>query len=942
MNLRAALSFAATALLTLSLTACGGGGDSTTLMGPNTSYQVTGTVAYGHPVAGQTVEAIDSTGTVCAKATTASDGTYAMNTTSCAPGSAALTVVGYTTPNGAPLMAVAVPPQGAPVINGVVNVDPMSTLLSYDAAGLVTSATLPATAGQVLALLPQVTTTQYLQAKASILTAPLLQALATYGVSTTGFDPTTTPFVANSQGLDGFFDGNPFSAPTPSSVQVAAPASAGPLVQVTLPTTVRSQSSVISVSSYTLGGRVSGLSGGSVTLLLNGGNAFTLTANGTFTFPTQISSTYTVTVGTQPTGQTCTVSNGSGAGVTANVSNVSVTCSTNTYTIGGTVSGLASGTQVTLDNNGADPTTVTANGGFTFSTPVAYNGSYAVTVGTQPTGQTCTVSNGSGSGVTANVSNVSVTCSTNTYTIGGTVSGLASGTQVTLDNNGADPTTVTANGGFTFSTPVAYNGSYAVTVGTQPTGQTCTVSNGSGSGVTANVSNVSVTCSTNTYTIGGTVSGLASGTQVTLDNNGADPTTVTANGGFTFSTPVAYNGTYAVTVGTQPTGQTCTVSNGSGAGVTANTSNVAVTCADYQFVYVTNKNGHSVSAYKIDNTTGALTPVAGSPFLTGNAPTSVTVNPTSTFAYVTNYSDDTISAYSINATTGALTPVAGSPFPNPGGGGPQSIAILPTGTFAYVGNSGTFNITGYSINATTGALTPAAGSPFLTGATAGSSQVDVTSLAFSPANAGGQFFLFAVGYSSNVVANYNVDSTTGALTLGSPLNLPNGDNPLSVAVYPISLPCTANYCPSYGYLYAANQNGYNVTELNYNVFTGAITGGNGPTSIQGFPEAVTISRAGTFAYVTNITNNPDGQVLAYSIDPPTGGLTEIAGSPFAAGNTPGAIALNPAGTFAYVVNMGDNTLSAYSINPTTGALTPVPGSPFPTGASPSSVVVAQP
>ena len=274
----------------------------------------------------------------------------------------------------------------------------------------------------------------------------------------------------------------------------------------------------------------------------------------TFSTPVAYNGSYAVTVGTQPTGQTCTVSNGSGAGVTANVTDVLVTCSADTYTVGGTVSGLTAGQQVTLNNNGANPTTVTANGVFNFSTPVAYNGSYAVTVGTQPTGQTCTVSNGSGAGVTANVTNVAVTCSTLTYTIGGTVSGLAAGQQVTLNNNGADPTTVAANGAFTFTTPVAFGGSYAVTVGTQPTGKTCTVSNGSGAGVTANVTNVAVTCSTLTYTIGGTVSGLAAGQQVTLNNNGANPTNVTANGAFTFTTPVAFNGSYAVTVSTQPTG----------------------------------------------------------------------------------------------------------------------------------------------------------------------------------------------------------------------------------------------------------------------------------------------------------------------------------------------------------------------------------------------------
>jgi uncharacterized repeat protein (TIGR03803 family) len=54
--------------------------------------------------------------------------------------------------------------------------------------------------------------------------------------------------------------------------------------------------------------------------------------------------------------------------------------------------------------------------------------------------------------------------------------------------------------------------------------------------------------------------------------------TVTANGSFTFSTPVAYAGSYAVTVGTQPAGETCVVVGGSGNDVSSNVATVAVTC----------------------------------------------------------------------------------------------------------------------------------------------------------------------------------------------------------------------------------------------------------------------------------------------------------------------------------------------------------------------------
>ncbi len=147
---------------------------------------------------------------------------------------------------------------------------------------------------------------------------------------------------------------------------------------------------------------------------------------------------------------------------------------------------------------------------------------------------------------------MAVSCTTATYTIGGTVSGLA-GSGLVLQDNGGNNLAVTANGSFTFSTPIATGSAYAVTVLTQPTGpaQTCVVSSGSGTVASANVTNVAVACTTATYTIGGTVSGLA-GSGLVLQDNGGNNLAVTANGSFTFSTPVATGSAYAVTVLTQP------------------------------------------------------------------------------------------------------------------------------------------------------------------------------------------------------------------------------------------------------------------------------------------------------------------------------------------------------------------------------------------------------
>jgi hypothetical protein len=86
------------------------------------------------------------------------------------------------------------------------------------------------------------------------------------------------------------------------------------------------------------------------------------------------------------------------------------------------------------------------------------------------------------------------------------------------------------------------------------------------------------TNSTSTFTISGSVSGLSGGQQLTLLNNNTNPTIITSNSSFTFSTPLANNSNYAVTVGTQPVGQTCTVRNGSGSSVATNVTNVTVTC----------------------------------------------------------------------------------------------------------------------------------------------------------------------------------------------------------------------------------------------------------------------------------------------------------------------------------------------------------------------------
>ena len=166
-----------------------------------------------------------------------------------------------------------------------------------------------------------------------------------------------------------------------------------------------------------------------------------------------------------------------------------------------------------------------------------------------------------------------------TYSVGGSISGL-SGT-VVLRDNGGDDLTVTANGSFAFATKLASGAAYNVTVKTNPSGQTCSVANGSGTIAAADVTNVAVSCTSSpTYSVGGSTSGL-SGT-VVLRDNGGDDLSVSANGSFTFATKLASGAAYNVTVKTNPSGQTCSVANGSGTIAAADVTNVAVSCSRHR------------------------------------------------------------------------------------------------------------------------------------------------------------------------------------------------------------------------------------------------------------------------------------------------------------------------------------------------------------------------
>ena len=81
--------------------------------------------------------------------------------------------------------------------------------------------------------------------------------------------------------------------------------------------------------------------------------------------------------------------------------------------------------------------------------------------------------------------------------------------------------------------------------------------------------------------VGGTLTGLGTGLSVTLTNNGSDALTLSSNGLFAFADRLQANDSYVVAVQTQPVGQSCSVTNGSGTldADGSSVDNVRVSCA---------------------------------------------------------------------------------------------------------------------------------------------------------------------------------------------------------------------------------------------------------------------------------------------------------------------------------------------------------------------------
>ena len=289
-----------------------------------------------------------------------------------------------------------------------------------------------------------------------------------------------------------------------------------------------------------------------------------------------------------------------------------------------------------------------------------------------------------------------------------------------------------------------------------------------------------------------------------------------------------------------------------------------------RFVLTVIKTGAKVAVHRIDASSGRLVEIPQSPFSVGaQSPYSVSIHPSGHFVYVAARWGGVV-AFTMDDQSGVLTLVPGSPFAAQKR--TRSLMVHPSGRFVYATNAHSNSISAYRVNERTGALSPVSGSPFSTGAQMVVDPVARGILDAPPESGGAPFrvevhpsgrFIFVTNSMGLSFSVFKVDADSGVLTplKNSPIKTGGGDRPYAVAVH-----------PSGQFVYVSSWGNNMVWAYRFDEDKGQLTPLLAPSfSAQGYgPINIDFNAKGTRAYVTNVGSN---SITQFSVDTRTGQFT---------------------------------------------------------------------
>jgi 6-phosphogluconolactonase len=333
-------------------------------------------------------------------------------------------------------------------------------------------------------------------------------------------------------------------------------------------------------------------------------------------------------------------------------------------------------------------------------------------------------------------------------------------------------------------------------------------------------------------------------------------------------------------------------SGGSGGGGGGGGGNNATPTA---FVYAVDQTGGAtgngtngtIDGYDLSNSGSSFLPLQGytAPLIPATDPGAGMVVVNKQFIYSIFELTGELAGWSINSSTGALTALSGFPmtvsFNLPIAAGQFQMTTDPGGNYLFVSDSGDNEIFVYTINNTTGALTTATGSPFAVPAiepgnitTDGLGRFLYVSL--GSAHEGGSFEAFSIG-------------TGGVLTF-----IP-GSFVSTLGAWQLQGDASGKYLigTSGNSLSVSGADDLHLYVFSINQSTGIATATTGsPVSTQFSPFTIAMQPAssnGEFIYSFGINDTDTGYngIEGFQLDPTTGVLAELSGSPFSNGLTLG-------------------------------------------------------
>jgi 6-phosphogluconolactonase len=272
------------------------------------------------------------------------------------------------------------------------------------------------------------------------------------------------------------------------------------------------------------------------------------------------------------------------------------------------------------------------------------------------------------------------------------------------------------------------------------------------------------------------------------------------------------------------------------------------------------------------------------------------------FLYLPQSDSLTIRAFAIDHSAGALTAIAGSPFATAGA---DSVAADPAGRFLFVGNRNAGSVSVFQINATTGALVAAPGSPFFA--------FNLDFAAVLAVDGTGKFLYVGQDLPPLPIYAFSIDQNTGALSpaVGSPFSL-NVAGLRTDFLGKFAVGITGNTGDNHLYVFAIDPTTGALTAVNNSPFA----------TVASTPLNLEIHPSSHFVYSFGLgSNGVYTAIEGFAIDPGTGALTALAGSPFAAPPIVAFCKWDQGGAEAFCANAATSAFSVLNTNTSTGALT---------------------